>query len=149
MNLPWTMFWLIYSLKRTRTFWRDFMGSIVLPYPGCWGLKSGDCCGACGGGWVSWWSGCTACWCSYRASSYMDGLGTCPWSWFCVSGASRGWFFLFLRGISTGAFVRLFAFLGGSRDGVEASSVGLRLRGMISLKFFLQENKKRLVRQFD
>lgn len=47
------------------------------------------------------------------------------------------------------AFVHLFAFLGGSRDGVAASSVGLRLRGMISLKFFLQENKKRLVRQFD
>lgn len=32
-----------------------------------------------------------------------------------------------------------------SRDGVAASSVGLRLRGMISLKFFLQENKKSLL----
>lgn len=54
-------------------------------------------------------------------------------------------FFMFFRGISTGAFVRLFAFLGGSRDGVAASSVGLRLRGMISLK----RTKKKLVRQFD
>lgn len=41
--------------------------------------------------------------------------------------------------------MRLFAFLGGSRDGVAASSVGLRLRGMISWK----RTKKKLVRQFD
>lgn len=52
---------------------------------------------------------------------------------------------MFFRGISTGEFVRLFAFLGGSRDGVEASSVGLHLSGMISLKFFLEENKKSLL----